>query len=87
MGVLICLFLFLQDNSQQSFAEMVDLKKGTDECLNLCRAVAEGRREVVPEELERKLLVLSEQMHKVQQQWAQKHYGKQQIWVVLDCVL
>ncbi|TWW78500.1 kinesin-like protein KIF20B isoform X3 [Takifugu flavidus] len=64
------------DNSQQSFAEMVDLKKGTDECLNLCRAVAEGRREVVPEELERKLLVLSEQMHKVQQQWAQKHYGE-----------
>lgn len=66
---------------------MVDLKKATDECLNLCRAVAEGHGEVVPEELEAKLLVLSEQMHKVQQQWAQKHYGKQQIWVVLHCVL
>lgn len=66
---------------------MVDLKKATDECLNLCRAVAEGHREVVPEELERKLLVLSEQMHKVQQQWAQKHSGKQHIWVVLHCVL
>lgn len=58
---------------------MVDLKKATDECLNMCRAVAEGHGEVVPEELEAKLLVLSEQMHEVQQQWAQKHYGKQQI--------
>lgn len=65
---------------------MEDLKKATDEFLNLCRAVAEGHREVVTEELERKLLVLSEQMHKVQQQWAQKH-GKQQIWMVLHYIL
>lgn len=74
--MLICLFLFLQDNSRHSFAELVDVNKATDECLNLCRAVAEGGRGDVTEELERKLLVLSEQMRKVQQQRAQKHYGK-----------
>lgn len=58
--------------------------RATDECLNLCRAVIEGSRGNVTEELERKLLVLSEQMHKVQQQMTQKHgKKKKQIWMVL----
>ncbi|CAG05135.1 unnamed protein product [Tetraodon nigroviridis] len=63
----------VQDNSQHSFAEAVDVKKATDECLNLCRAVAEGSRGDNTEELEKKMLVLNEQMHKVQQWMAQKH--------------
>lgn len=74
--MLICVFPFLQDNSQHSFAEAVDVKKATDECLNLCRAVAEGSRGDNTEELERKMLVLNEQMHKVQQWMAQKHGKK-----------
>lgn len=86
LDVLICVFPFLQDNSQHSFAALVDLKKATDDCLNLCRAVAEGSRGDVTEELERKLFVLGEQMHKVQQQVAQKH-GKKQIWMVLCSVM
>lgn len=81
LDVLICVFPFLQDNSQHYFAKLVDVMKVTDECLNLCRADVEGSRGDVTEELERKLLVLSKQMHKVQQQMAQKH-GKK-----TDCVL
>lgn len=86
LDVLICVFSFLQDNSRHSFAELVDVKKAIDECLNLCRAVAEGSGVDVTEELERKLLVLSEQMHKVQQQMAQKR-GKKLIWMVLCSVI
>lgn len=86
MDMLICVLPFLQDNSQHFFAELVDVKKATDECLSLCRAVTEGSRGDVAEELERKLLVLSEQMHKVQQQMPQKH-GKKQIWMVLCSAL
>lgn len=80
LGVLICVFVFLQDTSRHSFAELVDVKEATDECLSLCRAAAEGSGGDVTEELERKLVVLSEQMHKVQQQMAQKH-GKKLIWM------
>lgn len=87
LDVLICVFPFLQDNPRHYFAELVDVMKVTDECLNLCRADVEGSRGDVIEELERKLLVLSEQMHKVQQQMAQKHGKKKQIWMVLCSVM
>lgn len=89
LDMFICVFLFLQGNSQHNFAELADVKKATDERFNPCRAVAEGGRDVT-EELESKLLVLSEQMRTVQQQTAQKHYGKKkkkQIWMVLCSVI
>lgn len=64
---------FLQDDPRHSFTELVDVNKATAECLSLCRAVAEGGK---GDELERKLLVLSELMHKVHQEMAQNLNGK-----------
>lgn len=67
---------FLQDDPRHSFTELVDANKATAECLSLCRAVAEEGKGDMADELERKLLVLSELMHKVHQQMAQNLYGK-----------
>lgn len=70
-------FLFLlQNSSPDASAELAGVKKAVDECLRLCRAEADGGRGDVAEELERKVLEISEHLQKVQQQMVEKDNGK-----------